>query len=240
MVSVTARCVRRKQSHATLGIQVHSWNVTFLSALSGILCLALSVEAAQQIGWRDLTIPVDVTDDPYFGLGLEQRNSLDTLIRSQNKRQAGYALADTEIAAERSAFERLSSEALDGPALLEKEASFRDKLLVQRTAVREEWDDRDIKIPGYLIPLDFDDTKVVKFLLVPYAGACIHTPPPPANQMLVVDYEEGFPLHGLFTPVWVTGRLYIERSEQAVGLSDGTAAFEVGYAVDATQVVNYR
>lgn len=51
---------------------------------------------------------------------------------------------------------------------------------------------------------------------------------------------EGFPPSGLFTPARVTGHLNIDRSEQSVGLSDGTAAFEVGYAVDATQITEYR
>ena len=36
-----------------------------------------------------------------------------------------------------------------------------------------------VKIGGYVVPLDFDATKVTEFLLVPFVGACIHVPPPP-------------------------------------------------------------
>lgn len=197
-------------------------------------------EAAQQIEWRDLTVPIDVTDDPYYGLSLEERKSLDTLLALQRRRQAGDILSDVETAAEQAALTHLASEQLDGHALLAKEAVFRDKLTRQRTSVREEWQHLDVKIPGYLVPLEYDGNQVVEFILVPYRGACIHTPPPPANQMVLVRFKKGFPLTGLFTPVWVTGRLSIDRSEQSVALSDGAAAFEVGYALDATQVVEYR
>ena len=38
-----------------------------------------------------------------------------------------------------------------------------------------------IRIPGFIIPLDRQGDLVSELLLVPYFGACIHTPPPPAN-----------------------------------------------------------
>lgn len=38
---------------------------------------------------------------------------------------------------------------------------------------------KDVSIPGFMVPLEDDDNEVTEFLLVPYAGACIHTPPPP-------------------------------------------------------------
>ena len=44
-----------------------------------------------------------------------------------------------------------------------------------------------VKLPGYIVPLDVtEEGRVTEFLLVPYYGACIHTPPPPANQIVVV------------------------------------------------------
>ncbi|GAM70100.1 lipoprotein [Vibrio sp. JCM 19236] len=49
---------------------------------------------------------------------------------------------------------------------------------------------------------------MTKFFLVPTAGACIHTPPPPPNQIVLVDYPEGIELVSLATPVWVEGELF--------------------------------
>ncbi len=54
------------------------------------------------------------------------------------------------------------------------------------TPIVESLDGQQISIPGFAVPLDGDADMVTEFLLVPYFGACIHTPPPPANQMIHV------------------------------------------------------
>lgn len=44
-----------------------------------------------------------------------------------------------------------------------------------------------VKIPGFMVPLDdMEYESVGRFLLVPDPQACIHVPPPPANQMVYV------------------------------------------------------
>src|SRR5687768_227568 len=43
-----------------------------------------------------------------------------------------------------------------------------------------------VRVPGYMVPLDDSASGVDEFILVPYYGACIHTPPPPPNQMVYV------------------------------------------------------
>ena len=45
---------------------------------------------------------------------------------------------------------------------------------------------KKVRIPGYAVPLDTERSETREFLLVPYFGACIHTPPPPANQIVLV------------------------------------------------------
>ncbi len=64
-----------------------------------------------------------------------------------------------------------------------------------------------IKMPGYIIPIDLSSDGVTSFMLVPYVGACIHTPPPPANQLVFVKTEKPWPSDNLWDPVWVTGRM---------------------------------
>lgn len=41
-------------------------------------------------------------------------------------------------------------------------------------------------LTGFVVPLDNPKQGIREFLLVPYHGACIHTPPPPANQIVYV------------------------------------------------------
>ena len=64
-----------------------------------------------------------------------------------------------------------------------------------------------IKMPGYIIPIDISSAGVTSFVLVPYVGACIHTPPPPPNQLVFVTTVEPWPNDDLWDPVWVTGKM---------------------------------
>jgi len=64
-----------------------------------------------------------------------------------------------------------------------------------------------VKIPGFVVPLEGDNETTSEFLLVPYFGACIHVPPPPANQIVYVKFSEAVPIDNLYDAVWVTGTL---------------------------------
>jgi hypothetical protein len=106
------------------------------------------------------------------------------------------------------------------------DADPRATALLQR--MREVWDNapanraldgQAVRIAGYLVPLDEGKAGLVNFLLVPYFGACIHTPPPPSNQ--VIDVTPRSPAKGYHAmdPVWVRGRLQVNRSDTLLGVS---------------------
>ena len=77
------------------------------------------------------------------------------------------------------------------------------------TEVISEMDNQAIRIPGFIVPLEFNDTQsVTQFFLVPFFGACIHEPPPPPNQIIFVNYPKGFALKSLYDPFWITGVLH--------------------------------
>jgi hypothetical protein len=95
-------------------------------------------------------------------------------------------------------------------------------------AVVSELNGKRVRIGGYVVPLDFEATTVKEFLLVPFVGACIHVPPPPANQIVYVKAADGFEVGGSFDPVSVTGTI---RTETAfTGLADA------GYSLEAEVV----
>lgn len=76
------------------------------------------------------------------------------------------------------------------------------------TDVKKEMNGKAIKIPGFIVPLDFSSEKKIKnFFLVPYFGACIHVPPPPPNQIIYVSSEKPFQLKNLYDPYWISGTL---------------------------------
>ena len=213
--------------------------MTILVAVAGLL-LPLFATGAQQLGWQDLGFTVQSSEDPFFGLRLEQKQSLETVLQVAKLREQGSEI-DVELSSSEAEARRLLQESgLNADQLIEQEREFLVKLELQRSAVRKDLDGRDIRIPGYVLPLEFDGTNVTEFLLVPYAGACIHTPPPPPNQIIHVKADQGFAADDLFTPVWVSGALKAQLSKQQVGLSDGESEFGVGYTLDASSVELYE
>ena len=76
-----------------------------------------------------------------------------------------------------------------------------------------------VRLPGFAIPLEAKADKVTEFLLVPYFGACIHSPPPPANQ--IVHAISAKPLKGMrsMDAIWVHGTLSLKRADTPWGLS---------------------
>lgn len=89
-----------------------------------------------------------------------------------------------------------------------------------------------IKLPGYIIPFDYGEHGVTSFILAPYIGACIHVPPPPANQLIFVNTETPFADAGLFEAVWVTGILQVSLQE--------TELAEIGYELSAEHIEIYE
>ncbi|MBB3104294.1 DUF3299 domain-containing protein [Azomonas macrocytogenes] len=70
-----------------------------------------------------------------------------------------------------------------------------------------------IRLAGYPVPLENDAKgRSTAFFLVPYPGACIHVPPPPPNQIVLVRYPKGFALEDIYAPLQVEGRLAIEKT----------------------------
>lgn len=73
-------------------------------------------------------------------------------------------------------------------------------------------DKQKLKLPGYMIPIKFNASSVSEFLLVPYVGACIHTPPPPENQIVYVSLKTPIVTQDFWAPVWVSGTMKTQMS----------------------------
>lgn len=76
---------------------------------------------------------------------------------------------------------------------------------------------KPVKIPGFVVPLDDDSVSYSEFLLVPSPQACIHVPPPPANQMILVKMKSGVAPQRSWGPVWVKGTLHIATTDSQYG-----------------------
>jgi len=90
-------------------------------------------------------------------------------------------------------------------------------------------DGADIRLAGYLIPLeDAPDRAVTEFFLVPYMGACIHVPPPPPDQIVYVKFPRGVRIDSIYEAYRVQGTLH--RAMLRTGLAD-SAYMMVAYTV---------
>ena len=94
-------------------------------------------------------------------------------------------------------------------------------------------EDKEVKIPGYVLPLDMYGRGINTFLLVPYIGACIHVPPPAPNQIVYVEAENPWGGLAWWEPVYVTGKIKIENQN----IEDLAI---VGYELAANNIEYYR
>ncbi len=91
------------------------------------------------------------------------------------------------------------------------------------------FDGKQVRLGGYPVPLETDaEGRSTLFFLVPYPGACIHVPPPPPNQLVLVRYPKGIELEDIYAPLWVSGTLKVEPISNELA--------DAAYALDAGQV----
>jgi hypothetical protein len=90
---------------------------------------------------------------------------------------------------------------------------------------------KPIRIAGYVVPLDAERMQSSEFLLVPYFGACVHSPPPPANQIILIKPPKGSRLRTM-DAIWVEGILAEGKTSSEVGTST--------YILTADKITPYR
>lgn len=97
--------------------------------------------------------------------------------------------------------------------------------------VRTDWNGQIVRLPGFIVPIDYSGTGVIAFILVPFVGACVHVPPPPANQLVFVTSEKPYDSTGLYEAVNVIGMFGTA--------STSTQLADIAYALSADRIVPY-
>ena len=219
------------------------WKNLLIHSLAG-LALSLSTLAAEdvrEIGWSDLlpSEPIEF-NDPFAELSQEQLRELSLIARFRTLRARDAVPADGESAQnEKRLVAKFNEQGIDVDRLL----SQRDSITQQRRKRAEQVDanvvGQTIRIPGFVLPLETGGNGIREFLLVPWVGACIHTPPPPANQMIHVTVPEGFADNGRFAPIWIEGQLTLKPAQYDIFLVDGSGTVSVAYAVASATISDY-
>lgn len=103
-------------------------------------------------------------------------------------------------------------------AMSENDSRYQQAL--SSTRIKPELNNRKVRIPAFIVPLEYDEAQnVTQFFLVPYFGACIHVPPPPPNQIIFADYQQGMTLGALYDAFWIDGTLQTTLTENDTATS---------------------
>lgn len=93
---------------------------------------------------------------------------------------------------------------------------------------RTDWNGEIVRLPGFIVPIDHKGTGVTAFILVPFVGACVHVPPPPANQLVFVTTEKPYESSGMFEAVNVIGMFGT--------VATSTQLADIAYALSADRI----
>jgi len=217
-------------------------------ALIGVVLMLVHAHAVpagtpRTLDWEDLAPSMDDLAKRFDHLTDEQLGTLNEIYSLKQWRQVvGDKVVVSDSVKEDIAEleESLQAQNLDVDDLLVKfEAAMSEYKQRSSQPVRA-LDDKDVRLPGYVLPLEFNGTAVSEFFLVPYVGACIHTPPPPANQIVLVKLNQTYKPDGLYEPVWVTGKMKIVKSQHELGYKDGVGSVTSTYRLDGVRIAPFK
>ncbi|MEZ9846511.1 hypothetical protein BCS98_06455 [Vibrio breoganii] len=207
-----------------------------LRKLSSLLFIfaSFSTSSAEMIQWKDLIPPATETIE-LPALSKPQVSHLYNILnyRNTSKRRD---MSDAESQQYQKDIDALRTSGYEADDLLK----LRDEALaIERrrlSTVNMQLNLSNLSIPGFVVPLEMEGMLTTKFLLVPTAGACIHTPPPPANQTVIVELEKGFELQDLYKVIVVTGDIVTNQQDLPISFIDGTEVVSTGYSMSAVSV----
>jgi hypothetical protein len=220
---------------------VNSTRRSLLVLLCALIVPASRAEAPRQLEWKDL-VPKSTLDKPLPKLTRDQYFALTDIASVRERQaQADKTLSALDLSDERANTRKLEQQGIDVDGLLARRKELTEAKRAQMRAVNAALDGTVIRIPGYLLPLEYTGKDVTEFLLVPWVGACIHTPPPPPNQIVHVKSDKPVSVgSGLFAPVWVTGQLSTAGAKKSLYLMDGASEVDAGYSLHASKVEPYE
>ncbi|MEM9060612.1 MAG: DUF3299 domain-containing protein [Pseudomonadota bacterium] len=215
---------------------------SFIAALLLALTTSLAgAEPPRQINWDDLIPEGAPLVNPFNALPIEAREDLAIVFRTKADLELGLIPPDGEdMRLAHEAALRVETLGVDIDALEAELNELQAEIDRRNMEVNRGLDGEVVRLPGYALPLELSDGGVSEFLLVPYVGACIHTPPPPPNQMVFVKLREEFEITNLYEPVWITGQIRVEQASRSLTYVDGTADVPTGYALQAVTIEPYE
>jgi hypothetical protein len=202
---------------------------------------SLFAQEVKVIQWYNLVSDEVKFDDPFEKLTEDQIYDLSYVARMRMLKERKFgSVGDETLKKIEETEKKLTAEGVDIEGLLAQREAITELRRERAEAVVDSLNGLYIRMIGYLLPLDFDGKKGVEFLLVPWVGACIHTPPPPQNQIVFIKFDKGYETSSLYTPVWVEGTLRTESLTKELFLVDGISDINLGYAMSPKNIWAYE
>jgi len=192
------------------------------------------------IGWSDLRPTHISSETPFASLPEPLLQAMRTYVRWRTSKRSARS-DEAFIAEHKAAIALLEAQEIDVEGLMHE----RRKIIARNGRIARGANPdilgATIRLPGYVVPLAFNDRAVTEFLFVPVAGACVHTPTPPPNQIVHVNYPEGIGFSSIFDAFWIEGELAARDTKSDVVFYDGAASgVEASYALNATDVRSFQ
>lgn len=195
----------------------------------------------KSINWSDLQGKMEVYDDPFKKLTEDQLYHLSIYARIKEMEKVSPKRVSEGMREEaKKAEETLKKEGVDIAYLLSQREHIKNLRTKAASSVNADLNNTDVSMSGFMLSLEFNQGMTKQFLLVPTVGACIHTPPPPINQIIYVETMTPIETGTRFKAVTISGKLITQRMSNNLFLVDGASDIQSGYMMQTDDVVEFR
>lgn len=202
--------------------------------------MTLNAGEYKKIDWTDMKGKMEAYDDPFKKLTGDQIYHLSIYARVMKlEKVSPKRVSDGMRKEANKAEEILKKEGVDIDYLLSQREYIKNMRSKAASSVNVDLNNTDISMSGFMLSLEYDQGMTKKFLLVPTVGACIHTPPPPINQIVYVETTKPLDAGARFKAVTIKGTLITKHLSNNLFLIDGTSDIQSGYSMKTDDVEEY-
>jgi hypothetical protein len=215
---------------------------TMLALVAMMMPVIDAEDAIRDVAWADLKTKVEF-DDPFEKLTQEQLMDLalySRVLRLEKQDGEVKKVNEAMLAEKEQAKAKLQKQGVDTDTLLARRAEITELRTKRANAGVPALNGKILRVSGFCLPLEYEGKKVKEFLLVPWVGACIHTPPPAPNQIVHVVANEPVEVKGMFSAVTVTGEMKVTSISKSLYLVDGKANIKLGYSMPKSFVEKFK
>ncbi|KGJ89489.1 DUF3299 domain-containing protein [Thalassotalea sp. ND16A] len=212
------------------------FSLTSILLVSAFWSASSYAKVVKKISWETLNEHVQTVEiaNPFESMNIDQIRRLQQVAIINDIVASGQPLDAESEKLGAQARKELEADGIN----IEELFKVREQIISQRKqefqSTNPLLDNASIEMSGFLLPLEFEGKKVKEFLLVPYVGACIHEPPPAANQIVYAKLATPVapPSLNMFTAVTVKGVMTSKLDAPELNLVDGAKEIPTSYTLN--------